>query len=96
MQVFKPSNLSHVLKFISRNDSVEIILKIRNELRNTETEIEIIGVVSNNVFTGIFSYNFNEGGTYEIEVTDYLDNLLFRGKAFATNENDLQNYKLIK
>ena len=96
MQVFKPSNLSHVLKFISRNDSTDIILKIRNELRNTEIEIEIIGVISNNIFTGVFNYNFNEGGTYEIEVIDLLDNLLFRGKAFATNENDLQNYKLSK
>lgn len=96
MQVFKPSNLSHVLKFISRNDSTHIVLKIRNELRNTETEIEITGVISNNIFTGVFNYNFNEGGSYEIEVTDILENLLYRGKAFATNETNLQNYKLIK
>lgn len=96
MQVFKPSNLSHVLKFISRNDSTDVVFKIRNELRNTEIEIEITGVISNNIFTGVFNYTFNEGGTYEIEVIDLLDNLLFRGKAFATNENDLQNYKLSK
>ena len=48
------------------------------------------------VFYGNFEYPFKEGGTYEIEVYDLATNLLFRGKAFATNETDLQNYKLIK
>jgi len=45
---------------------------------------------------GSFSYNFKEGGTYEIEVFDTMENLLFRGKAFATDVTDLQNYKLIR
>ena len=96
MQVFKPSNLSHVLKFISRNDSTDIIFKIRNELRNTETELKLTGVISNNIFTAEFYIPMLEGSTYEIEATDLLGNLLYRGKAFATNEIDLQNYKLIK
>ena len=96
MQVFKPSDITHTLVFIPRVSTTTVLLKIRNELRDTENSIGVVGSVTNNVFMGSFSYDFKEGGTYEIEVVDNLDNLLFRGKAFATDVQDLQNYKLIR
>lgn len=96
MQVFRPSNISHTLVFIPRVNTINVILKLRNELRDTENNISIVGSVTNNVFMGSFSYPFKEGGTYEIEVYDTMENLLFRGKAFATDVQDLQNYKLIR
>jgi len=96
MQVFKPSNISHTLVFIPRVNTTNVILKLRNELRDTENNISIVGTVVNNVFMGSFSYTFKEGGTYEIEVFDTMEKLLFRGKAFATDVTDLQNYKLIR
>ncbi len=96
MQVFKPLDLIHILIFIPRNENTTVLLKIRNELRNTENSIEIDGEMIKGVFYGNFEYTFKEGGTYEIEVYDLATNLLFRGKAYATNETDLQNYKLIK
>lgn len=96
MQVFRPSDNSHTLKFISRTNDTDIILNLRNELRGNEDVIEISGTVTNDIFTGVFTYNFSEGGTYEIEVTNELEDLLYRGKAFATDVQDLQNYKLIR
>lgn len=96
MQVFKPNDSIHILIFIPRNEKTNVLLKIRNELRNIENEIEVRGQMINGVFYGNFEYNFKEGGTYEIDVFDLDTNLLFRGKAFATNENDLQNYKMIR
>lgn len=96
MQVFRPSDMTHNLVFIPRVSTGNVVLKLRNELRDTETTFSISGSVTNNVFIGSFSYNFKEGASYEIEVFDDLENLLFRGKAFATDVQDLQNYKLIR
>ncbi len=96
MQVFRPSDITHTLVFIPRIETTNIVLKIRNELRDTENTISINGAFSNGVFYGNFSYNFKEGGTYEIEVYGQNSRLLFRGKAFATDVEDLQNYKIIR
>lgn len=96
MQVFRPSDITHTLVFIPRIETTNIVLKIRNELRDTENTISINGAFSNGVFYGNFSYNFKEGGTYEIETYNQNSRLLFRGKAFATDVEDLQNYKLIR
>lgn len=97
MQVFRPSDMQHNLVFIPRVSTDNVVLKLRNELRDIEEVFSISGSVTNNVFMGLFSYSlFKEGASYEIEVFDELDNLLFRGKAFATDEEDLQNYKLIR
>jgi hypothetical protein len=97
MQVFKPSDEIHTLIFIPRISTISVLLEIKNELRNTENSIGINGEMINGVFIGNFNYNFTEGASYELDVKDLeTDNLLFRGKAFATNEEDLQNYKLIR
>lgn len=96
MQVFKPSDVTHTLVFIPRVNTTSVILKIKYELRDTENIFGVVGTVTNNVFMGSFEYVFKEGGSYEIEIFDTLENLLFRGKAFATDETDLQNYKLIR
>jgi hypothetical protein len=50
----------------------------------------------NGTFNGFFTYDFKEGGSYEIEITNNDSRLLYRGKAFATDVEDLQNYKLIR
>jgi len=96
MQVFRPSDLSNILIFIPRIGATAVLLKITNELRSTEENIEVDGEMINGVFYGNFNYAFKEGGSYEIEVSDSDLNLLFRGKAFATDFLDLQNYKLIR
>lgn len=96
MQVFKPSDTIHSLLFIPRIDNTAIDLRITNELRSIKTSIVVFGTMINGAFTGFFEYDFKEGGTYELEAYDSETRLLFRGKAFATDVEDLQNYKLIR
>jgi len=96
MQVFKPSLEFHEVIFIPRIETDTINLKIINDLRSNETVMNVIGTIINGVFIGVFEYQFKEGGSYEIEAYDLETRLLFRGKAFATDETDLQNYKLIR
>jgi hypothetical protein len=96
MQVFKPSRNNHELVIIPRYGVNALFIDIINELRNTKDNIFINGDMFNGVFYGYFSYHFKEGASYEILAYDQDGRLLFRGKAFATDEEDLQNYKLIK
>lgn len=96
MQVFRPSEISHQLIFIPRIGLESFILEITNELRGNTDMMTINGTMFNNVFYGLFNYTFKEGGSYELEVKDFDSKILFRGKVFATDEEDLQNYKLIR
>jgi hypothetical protein len=96
MQVFRPSQTTHQMFFIPRYGIETAIVEITNELRGVKDMITINGEMINGIFSGFFNYAFKEGATYEIEAFDGDTRLLFRGKAFATDETDLQNYKLIR
>lgn len=96
MQVFRPNNITHQLLFIPRFGVENVLLEITNELRGNVDILPINGTVFNNVFFGNFNYTFKEGASYDLIVKDYDNRLLFRGKAYATDVEDLQNYKLIR
>ena len=96
MQVFKPSQTTHQLLFIPRLGTNTVFVEITNELRGNKDMFTVNGSMINGVFYGSFNYTFKEGGTYEIDAFDGDSRLLFRGKAFATDVEDLQNYKLIR
>ena len=97
MQVFRPSHHTHQMIFIPRlGTDTTVFAEITNELRGYKDMFSINGNMINGVFYGYFNYTFKEGGTYEIELFDGDSKLLFRGKAFATDVKDLQNYKLIR
>jgi len=96
MQVFRPSNIIHTLFFIPRIEATSVVLKITNELRSVENTISINGSMINGAFVGNFNYTFKEGASYQIEVFDNDLRLLNRDTGFATDETDLQNYKLIR
>lgn len=96
MQVFRPSHHTHQMIFIPRLGTNTVFAEITNELRGNKDMFSISGDMINGVFYGYFNYTFKEGGTYEIELFDADSKLLFRGKAFATDVEDLQNYKLIR
>ena len=70
MQVFKPSDSLHSLFFIPRIEATTVILKITNELRSTETFLNVFGTMINGTFNGFFTYDFKEGGSYEIEIAN--------------------------
>lgn len=96
MQVFRPSDHTHQMIFIPRLGTNFVFAEITNELRGNKDMLYINGNMINGVFYGYFNYTFKEGGTYEIELFDGDSKLLFRCKAFATDVEDLQNYKLIR
>lgn len=95
MQVFKTSNESHILKVIPRYNVENCTINIRHELTDALTKIENQRVYCENGYIIVpFAYQFKEGGSYHIEIlSDILT--IWRGKAYATNETDLENYKLL-
>jgi len=96
MKVFKPSDLTHTLRIIPRVYVAAAILMIRHELTGNVVSITVSCVEVNGYLLAEFEYVFKEGGSYEITVNTVMNELLYRGKAYATDEVDLQNYKLTK
>jgi hypothetical protein len=66
---------------------------IHDELKDQQTEIENIEAYCDNGYmTFDFEYTFREGGNYSITIES--DTLIWRGKAYATDATDLENYKV--
>jgi hypothetical protein len=97
MVVFNPTDEIHSLRCIPRNHSEIVLLKLRNELKNTTETFEIETIQYNSYMILEFVKTFVEGESSEIEIFDSInDELLYRGKSYATSQTDLENYKLTK
>lgn len=75
----------------------ELTFLLRDELRDTTTEIQILGTYYENSVL-ILNFNepiFKEGQSFEITINEN-DILIYRGKAFATAQTDLENFELNK
>jgi hypothetical protein len=93
MKIFKPSDSVHSMHLIPRFQSDIIDLIIHDELKDEQTTIQGIETYCDNGYMFFeFQYTFREGGSYSMTVES--DTLIWRGKAYATNETDLENYKL--
>jgi hypothetical protein len=70
---------------------------LRDELKDITYEIEVTGVYyQNGVLVLIFNdYIMKEGQSFEIVINEN-DELIYRGKAFATAQTDLENFELNK
>ena len=75
----------------------ELTFFLRDELRDFTFEIEILGAFyQNNVLILDFEEPIlKEGQSFEITINEN-DNLIYRGKAFATAQTDLENFELNK
>ena len=97
MVVFNPTDEIHSLRCIPRNHSEIVLLKLRNELKDTTETFEIEPIIYNSYMVLEFVKTFVEGESSEIEIFDIFTNeLLYRGKSYATSQTDLENYKLTK
>ena len=72
-----------------------LTMTMRNELKGTVYNISITDF---GYYNGILTINFatpqlREGDSFEIELKEN-DNLIYRGKGYATAQTDLENYKL--
>ena len=70
---------------------------LRDELKDITHEIEVTGVYyQNGILVLIFDdYIMKEGQSFEIVINEN-DELIYRGKAFATTQTDLENFELNK
>ena len=93
MKVFKPSDTIHALYIVSRSIPETATLKLFYELRSEETTIQITCSNVGGYLHANFEHTFKEGQSYEIAIYDDAS-VLYRGKAYATDQEDLQNYKL--
>jgi len=96
MKVFKPSDNMHTLKVVTRKIVSDPNLYIRYELKNLEDTFPLSAVDDSGYLKAEFAYDFKEGGSYELELYEADGKLLYRGKIYATDEADLENYKLTK
>lgn len=95
MQVFKPANENHILKVIPLINSEQCTINLRHELTDVITSIDIPKIYcENGYYIMPFAFTFKEGGSYHVEVISDLGTI-FRGKAYATDFNDIENYKLL-
>lgn len=96
MVILKPSEATHSITIIARKNASAISIVIKNESKNTTETIEDISTTFvNGYLTFEITKTVLEQESFEYSVYNFLDSeLLFRGKAFATNQTDLQNYKI--
>lgn len=76
-------------------NSGEITFFLRDETRDITHEIQTNGVYyQNNVLVLIFDEPIlKEGQSFEVTINEN-DQLIYRGKAYATAQTDLENYEL--
>lgn len=84
MKIFDPTDTVHTLKIIPREYVTNATMILRNELRQTETTHTLTCTNVGGYLTSTFTQVMTEGQNFEFEVYDTNDNLLYRGKAYAT------------
>ena len=84
MKIFDPTDTIHTLKIIPRDYVTTATMVLRNELRQTETIHALTCTNVGGYLTAEFTQTMTEGQNFELEVYDTNDNLLYRGKAYAT------------
>ena len=78
-------------------NSGAITFFLRDETKDITHEISVTGVYyQNNVLILVFSVPImTEGQSFEVTINED-DNLIYRGKAYATAQTDLENFELNK
>jgi hypothetical protein len=76
-------------------NSGEITFLLRDETRDITQEIAVTGVYyQNNVLVLVFDEPImKEGQSFEVTINED-ENLIYRGKAYATAQTDLENFEL--
>lgn len=89
--------LGYEIKFIPRKFVDNVKLIFRNELNNETTTIETTMTQLNGLGYCIFYFEIQDATSFELTVLNASnDELLFRGKSFATYQTDLENYKMTR
>jgi uncharacterized membrane protein len=84
------------VKFIPRYFVDICFLILRNELSNITVKKTLPMINNNGIAILIFDADIKDATSFEMTVNDLSGNLLFRGKAFATTQEDTQQYTMNK
>lgn len=74
----------------------DIKMTLWNEIRELETILELEVNEENGLMVVDFYYDFVDGETFEVKITNLQDKLIWRGRFLATIQTDLENYILHK
>lgn len=95
MVILRPDNTIQEITIIPRLNSSSVSIVMKNESKNTT---EVFDNIETTYSSGYLTFEIEktvvESESFEYSVYGLDNELLFRGKAFATNQTDLQNYKL--
>lgn len=83
-----------LVKFIPRYFVDICNLILRNELTDEVISLELPMIDDNGIAILNFNSDISNSTSFEMIVNDLDNNLLFRGKAFSTNSEDIQNYTM--
>lgn len=73
----------------------EVNLRIKNEMTELVTNQVCTATTLNGIMYIDFElFNVKDGNSYEFEVSDTSDVLMWRGNVYATTQTDLQDFKL--
>jgi len=91
------SSIGYTIKFIPRYFTEDIKLIFRNELNDIETIIETTMININGICYCSFGFDIEDKTTFELTILNSINNdLLYRGKVFATFDINLENYTMNK
>jgi len=90
----------YVMRVLPRKTTQEFTVTFLNELTQTTSVIDVLYFNYDGEHLQIyFNYNFKEGDSFEITITDNTitntkRNLMWKGKGYATMQDDLEDYVL--
>lgn len=95
MKVLLPISDTQTIKIRPRFVDLLVTVVLRNELTDEITEKDpIIPVVGEDFISIGVTHPFQEGENYEIQIFAENGDVMWRGKMFITEQEDLQNYNI--
>lgn len=95
MIIFRPSSTTQTFTIIPRYNAENVTVIIKNKELDNVDVITTSTTFLNGYMTISINYNVKEDYSYNIEIKDS-ETVIYRDVAYATDETDLQNYKISK
>ena len=94
MKVFNTLSSDHAIRIIPSQYVTQAKMTILHELTGETWTINLNCTRTFGYLLAPFSFQFKEAANYELTVTTLAGDVIYRGKAYATAQGDLQNYKI--
>lgn len=95
MIILRPSLDTQSITIIPRYDVGNVTLTLSNEQTQDVNTFNLSTTYANGYMSMSFDLTVREMDSFKLEVKDG-ETVLFRDKAFCTDETDLENYKMSK